>query len=217
MDELSQNLISVLQYLLPGFIAAGIFYGFSSFQKPSQFERVVQALIFTAIINVVGFIPRTIFLAIGTLYSVGAWSDNVQFIWSVIISIVLGVILAYLAETDRFHRILRKLGVTRQASYSSEWFGAFQEKQTYVILHLNDERRLYGWPRVWPSEPDKGHFVIEQPSWLEKEKEIQITGVSSILISAKDVKWVEFMNLIRESTNEQESTASSTSSATGKQ
>jgi hypothetical protein len=64
---------------------------------------------------------------------------------------------------------------------------------TYVVLHLKDERRLYGWPIEWPSVPDRGHFLLVQASWLKDTEEIPIKGVKSILIDVNDVRWVEFM------------------------
>ena len=57
MDSLTNDIVVILQYLLPGFLAAWIFYGFTSHPKPSQFERVVQALIFTLIIHLAVFWP----------------------------------------------------------------------------------------------------------------------------------------------------------------
>mgnify|MGYP000737068882 FL=1 len=51
MENIATDVISLLRYLLPGFLSAWIFYGFTSFKKPSQFERVVQALIFTLLIQ----------------------------------------------------------------------------------------------------------------------------------------------------------------------
>ena len=74
---------------------------------------------------------------------------------------------------------------------------------TYVVLHFEDERRLYGWPIEWPSEPGNGHFLITEASWLdEKGKEIPLTGVESILIDARQVKWVEFMKKTWEESHE---------------
>ncbi|HEB27585.1 MAG TPA: hypothetical protein ENI05_07385, partial [Porticoccus sp.] len=66
--------------------------------------------------------------------------------------------------------------------------------------HLHDERRLYGWPIEWPSEPTKGHFVIADPSWLlDDGSEARIVGVANILINVADVKWVEFIEKTWES------------------
>lgn len=50
-EEMSKEVVLVLVYLLPGFLAAWVFYGLTSHPKPSQFERVVQAVIFTFVIQ----------------------------------------------------------------------------------------------------------------------------------------------------------------------
>ena len=63
-----------------------------------------------------------------------------------------------------------------------------------MVLHLNDERRIYGWPMEWPTEPNKGHFVLREASWLlEDNTQVPLEGVESILIDASSVELVEFM------------------------
>ena len=194
METFAKDFITLLQYLLPGFVAAWVFYSFTSFPKPSQFERVVQALIFTIFVQALVFITKNIFLLIGTKWALFNWNNHFVLIFSIAFGILLGIIFSYFANNDKIHKKLRDWGVTRETSYPSEWFGAFLKNVTYVVLHLEDERRLYGWPVEWPSDPEKGHFVLEQASWLDEDnKEIPITGVKSIMVNAKDVKWVEFM------------------------
>lgn len=63
-----------------------------------------------------------------------------------------------------------------------------------MVLHLPGERRLYGWPREWPSSPNKGHFAMNQAVWLEKDGDIILHEVDTILIAAEDVEMVEFLN-----------------------
>jgi hypothetical protein len=194
MENVSKDLVSLLQYLLPGFITAWVFYAFTSYPKPSQFERVVQALIFTVIIQATIFVIKAILLLAGHFYIAGVWTEVSRLIWSILCAFVFGLVICYFANNDRLHAMFRKLKITQETSYASEWFGAFLKNVTYVVLHLKDERRLYGWPIEWPSEPSNGHFLITDASWLgDKGEEIEITGVENMLIDAKDVKWVEFM------------------------
>jgi Family of unknown function (DUF6338) len=202
MGNLSQNTIEILQFLLPGFVTAWVFYGFSSYTKPSQFERVIQALIFTI------FVRGMIQLAelIGNM-------ERYDFLLSIVCSVILGFVFAFFANSDKFHWLIRKLNISSETSYASEWFGTFRERTTYVVLHLNDERRLYGWPREWPSDPSSGHFLIEQASWLidldDNESDIgqiELTGVECIIINAQDVKWVEFMKKTWEKKNDKKGT-----------
>src|SRR5438477_12842005 len=89
---------------------------------------------------------------------------------------------------------MRWLGITRETSYPSEWFGAFSDQESYVVLHLKDLRRIYGWPTIYPSVPSKGHFVLEEASWLDAQnKETKITNVTQVLVPASEVRLVEFV------------------------
>ena len=51
------------------------------------------------------------------------------------------------------------------------------------------------------SEPSNGYFVLEQAPWLDENQQFPITGVKSIMVNAKDVKWVEFMEKTWEKEN----------------
>ena len=63
------------------------------------------------------------------------------------------------------------------------------------MLHLKGERRLYGWPEVWPSRPDQGHFRIAEAEWLTEEERMPVTGVSVILVPGEEVEMVEFLEM----------------------
>jgi hypothetical protein len=204
MESLSADIVALLRYLLPGFLAAWIFYGFTSYIKPSQFERVIQALIFTLIAHSVSYGFQSALLWAGKFYVAGVWNEQSAQIASIFSASLVGFVFAYFANTDRFHSLARKIGITKETSYPSEWYGVFSKNISYVVLHLKDGRRIYGWPTEWPSDSSKGHFSLEQASWLEKLEEKPITGVKYMLIQAEDVKWVEFMNNTWESMNEQE-------------
>lgn len=193
-EEITIEAIQFIRYLLPGFLAAWVFYGLTSHSKPSQFERVVQALIFTFIIQI--FIPGAKWLleAIGKYIPLGSWDSAAEGLTSFFLALIFGAVLAYLANNDTIHGWLRKIGFTTRTSHPSEWFYVLSDKVMFVILHLNDGRRLYGWPKEWPIESDKGQFYIMMPSWIEADgNQINLPQLDGILINAVDVKWVEFV------------------------
>lgn len=195
MPELSKDAIALFVFILPGFLAAWVMYGLTSHTKPSQFERVVQALIYTFIIQCLMPIMEWGLCHLGSVVIIRPWDHISQELTRLLLSLLLGVVLAYYTNNDKIHKWLREKEFTTRASYPSEWFGVLSTKVTYVVLHLNDERRLYGWPKEWPTESEKGHFYIMQPTWLVQDEEpVELTGVlDGVLISAKDVKWVEFI------------------------
>ena len=195
MEHIASDIITILQYLLPGFIAAWIFYALTSYPKQSQFERVIQALIFTMVIQ--GLVLVIQYCA-ENIYQL-SWSKNINLVSSLIVSIMFGLVISYFANNDKFHKLLRYFKITKETSYASEWFGAFSDRITYVVLHLNDGRRIYGWPVEWPTEPNNGHFLLKDSNWLgDDNSEKPLTGVDGILIDGSNVEFVEFMELNQE-------------------
>lgn len=196
MEAIGQEVITLLRYLLPGFLAAWVYYGLTSFALPLQFERVVQALIFTLLVQPLVFIIEASTIWIGRWQSAGPWNEKSELLCSVISAFVLGAMFAAFANNDKFHKLMRALNITRETSYPSEWYGAFSNHITYIIINLNNGMRIYGWPTEWPSQAGAGYFLLEQTSWLDDENnEIPMPTVSHMLIPAADVALVQFMDL----------------------
>ena len=194
MSWATSEVVGVLIFLLPGFVAAAVFYSLTPYLKPSEVERVLQALIFT----VVGQAILRLAAAVNLPY-VKRVLENRD--WEIAISLLMGVAIglaaAYLSNLDIPHRFFRRIGLTRETTYPSEWYSAFSENTSrYVVLHLNDERRLFGWAATWPREPNQGHFDIREAEWLIGD--IQSLGesseIASILVPANEVNMVEFVN-----------------------
>jgi hypothetical protein len=219
MEIPDQAVINVLTYLLPGFITAALVYSLTPSPRPIPFERVVQALIFTMLVQVGVIAVRFVLLWLGPQVGIwGEWTDNVRLVWSVVLAGGLGLLLAWTANKDKIHAALRWAGITCQTSFSSEWYGVFSKSKRYVVLHLTGQRRLYGWPEEWPSTPGKGHFVMMQAEWLLKEgARLELTGVNRILIRAEDVEMVELIEMpaTLQETQDGRSQAAYTAAATG--
>ena len=192
MENMTSEVILSLQFLLPGFISAWLFYALTSYPKQSQFERVIQALIFTILIQ--GVVSICKFVAIH--FNWWQWSQNLTLVSSLIIALMFGLLLAYFSNNDKLHKLLRRCKITKETSYASEWFSVFSDNITYIVMHLNDGRRIYGWPKEWPTEPNNGHFLLQDACWLDDDNNvIPLTGVESILIDSSSVELVEFMQL----------------------
>lgn len=217
MEWPSKEVVGVINYLMSGFVAAWVFFGLTAHPKPTPFERVVHALIFTAIIQACTGLIRMVFVLIGSLVNFGPWTETTALIWSVLVAFILGAVFAGLANNDAIHSwlrgrnwMLRKRRAadspsawtwTKRTSYPSEWFGAFNTGGRYVVLHLKGSRRLYGWPEEWPDQPDRGHFLIAEAEWLilddsrtpPEELRQPCENVWHMLVPATEVELVEFM------------------------
>ena len=160
MSWASSEVVAIITFLLPGFVAATIFYSLTSHPKPSELDRVIQALVFTIVGQAVAWL---ILLPARLFWTEAPWLKDSEVFVSVLSAVVIALVAVYFSNHDTIHRLLRHVGITKENSYPSEWYSAFYSNtEGYVVLHLKGERRLYGWPQEWPSRPDEGHFIIAE-------------------------------------------------------
>jgi fructose-specific phosphotransferase system IIC component len=113
MPELSKESVALFGYLLPGFLAAWVLYGLTSDPKPSQFERVVQALIFTFVVHALLSPLQSLLTFVGEHAAVlRPWDDTSRDIARLVLALLLGLILAIYTNTDAVHRWFRDRGLT---------------------------------------------------------------------------------------------------------
>ena len=196
MSWANSEAIAVLWFLLPGFVASGLFRSLVSNPKPSGFDSVAQVFIFTVIVQATA---QLIFSGLQAENMNLAALSAVEILILLGIAVLSAVLAAYIWNKDLLHRLLRKIKVTKQSSYRSAQYSAFAfHSDCYVVLHLKGQRRLFGWPQEWPSRPDDQHFLIEECEWLEGDERKPITGVSHVLIPAEEVEMIEFLPMVTE-------------------
>ena len=189
-NVITPEIVASLTYLLPGLVASATFYELTSHPKPGIFERIVQALIFTALAQLFADLLLQFCRPVSSVPT----PDNWRAALSVAIAVLLALAATYVSNNDILHRNLRRLGITKETSHPSEWYSAFARKDPrYVVLHLTDSRRLYGWPEEWPGRSDQGHFRLAEPTWLNEENKPIESNVVDMLIPANQVQIVEFL------------------------
>ena len=188
----SSEIVAVITFLLPGFVAAAVFYSLTSHPKPGDLDKIVQALVFTMVGRAIG---QGIELAASIFGRDAGWIGRWDLAISVAIAVTIAFFAAWIANKDWIYAILRKMGVTNESSHPSEWYSAFVLNYgLFVILHLTGGRRLYGWPDGWPSRPDVGHFRITKGEWLSGGSPAAESGVTEIVVPASEVRMVEFID-----------------------
>ena len=192
MEIPDSDIVNAIFQMLPGFISAWIFYGLTAHARPTPFERVIQALIFTMFSEAIVTVLSQCLFLIGSWRSMGVWTADIAFVWKVLTSIALGLTFACLANTNKLHQCLPDW-ITKRTSYPSEWFSAFSRHKLWVYLNLKGDRRIFGWAEEWPDEPGKGHFLLAMPEWiLDDNTRVPLLGLERILLPASDVELVEF-------------------------
>jgi hypothetical protein len=195
MPELAKETVALLTFLIPGFLVGWVLYGLTSYQKPAQLERIIQALIFTLFVKAAVALLRELFELFGSWgFSIGEWNGDVELAWSLIAALLIGLVVASAVNRDSVHDRLRKWGLSSRDSHSSEWLTVFNKRSDrFVVLNLDDGRRLYGWPKIWPSDPFSGHFFITHAAWLHSNSPTETDGVEGVLIESKRVVEIEFV------------------------
>ena len=193
MPELAKDTVALLSFLLPGFLVAWVFYALTSHPKPVQAERVIQALIFTLFVKAIVFAEQSALEYIGRWHVVRPWDVNAELLASLVTGLSLGLLAAFLVNKDSLHQFLRDRKISSRSSQPSEWCGVLSKYQLFCVLHFKDDRRMYGWPEVWPSDPEKGHFFIAFPVWVHDAEHVEMLGVEGILVSVSDIKHIEFI------------------------
>ena len=202
MGETSKDVLALLTQLMPGFLTAWVVYGLTTYTKPPQFERVVQALIYSFLVNGLVAILEVVLLFVGKTIKLGIWDKSSEVIASAMIALLLGILLSFYMRNDAFFKLARRLKLTTRTPFPSEWYGAFAVKPRYLVLHLSGGRRISGYPIEWPTEPTVGHFRLTDAAWLDDENtETPLDGDQSILIEAKQVEMVELLKDEKERTN----------------
>ena len=191
---MDSTIVQIFDRLMPGLLAAWLFYSFTAHTRPSQFERVVEALIFSFLISVAVTVFGAVALWFGQWINLGLWDRTAELFVTVLLACAFGLGAAYLANSDRLHQLLRSFGLTRRTAYPSEWYGAFAEHVTFIVLHLHDGRRIFGWPLEWPSSNQAGHFRLTQAAWLGDDGvQTELPQDEAVLVAANNVELVEFV------------------------
>lgn len=191
MPELSKDVVALLQYLAPGFLVAWVYFGLTSHIKPSQFERVIQALIFTVVVQAIVAGEQWLLEEIGRVISFGQWSANTALGASLITALTLGFAFATLNNADTLHTLARKFRLSTRSGYPSEWFASFYTCTTHIVLQLKDGTRIFGWPSRWPSDKN-GHFFITDAMREVDGEQQDLAHLEGILVEASEVSSVEF-------------------------
>ena len=189
VTTISGETINILAYLLPGFVAAAVFYSLTPLPRPDAFGQIIHALIFTILGHAV---TQTIILPNSQNNTEAP--AGLFLVLPVPVAVILAVVVALTLNNDLVHALLRRAKVTRETSYPSEWFSTFaRHTEQYVVLHLRGGRRLYCWPEEWPSDPKQGHFRVAKCEWLTDNQSIRVDEVEVMLIAVTEVEMVEFL------------------------
>lgn len=182
LSAISTEALSVLQYLLAGFLVAWLVYYLTEYKKPAQFEQILQALLALLLVRVLVSLIELLVVWLGLHWFMwGLWTARTDFIVSVCVAIGLGLLFSTSANLPAWHRLLKKRGWHPRRSDQSVWVEAFEatprsvkpsdkkKRNTpgrWVTVLLEDDRRITGWPKRYSPDSGEGHITLVRARWL---------------------------------------------------
>jgi hypothetical protein len=193
----AKDLVPILLFLLPGFVSVGILEILCVRKTKDAFGRIVEALIFT-MLNLACFLISRAFLE--TISCIKF--DHREFFTTGNVSlmaacaIVIGLIFAAEINHEWLLSLLNnKFHLTRKTAKPSTWNETWTHAQKYVVVHLDDGRRIYGWPTFYSDAPEERALFLEDASWLGEENQLinEDSPISIFLDHHSGIKLIEFL------------------------
>ncbi len=196
------EIVQALIVLLPGFVTTGIVRALFVGASENDFDKVVKSLIFS-------FVNYTIYAGVlwfwswftrtsaapPTLLEMAPKTPGGLIVLS-LIAVAVGLIVAYY-QTNNGHRALYRLKITQRSTRQNVWHDFFLDQaKTYVIVNLEDGRRIYGWPYSYSDQPAEPSLFLTRAEWLTTdedgtEKRIPVADGGILLTAALKIASIE--------------------------
>jgi hypothetical protein len=199
--------LAALFILLPGFMSARIAQMMSARGRQTEFERIVEALLFSFFIYVVyvKYVSPQIPLswnvvkdASGGPHYVFAFNSR-EFFLLVAIAVALGAVSGFVQARDVGSKILLRLKLTDRTSRESVWKDVFlNHKASYVQVGLADGRSAIGLLASYSDTDGERAIYLTDASWVvEAAGETTLvpeTGVDLLLTDRSKIQYVMFLD-----------------------
>jgi len=223
MDIFSQltdfsKLIPILVFLLPGFLTMGVIEVLVVSRPRDTLDKIVLAFVLTFLNLLLFSLVRWFCEKTGSLlYLAGAavcssWKFDHEHFYTVgnlmlmmICAVGIGLAWSYEATNERILERLRLTNFTTRTHKPSTWRETFvQKKGKWIVVHLKDGRRIYGFPLHYSDGPEERAIHLEPAFWLTTEADgttTQSPPTTLLLDNNIEIRFIEFVE--GEATNEQ--------------
>lgn|GEM_PF-5970834 len=176
--------VFIFFYLLPGFLGAMLYDYLSERDKPTNFDRIIDALVLTLVSSVlvhlcfgVPLLPtikvddHTAVTDIVSLFI----SKNILYIS--LCSVVISIIFSFLNNYGIIYYVLRFIKFTYKNGNLDVWYDTFCKHQGYwICIRYSDGRSLVGWAKFYSSYGKPRELFIAEANWWEPNPDGTITA-----------------------------------------
>ncbi len=195
--------LQLLLILLPGFSAAYFVQALSVRRSQSDFERVIEALVFSFLIYLCdapinrGRLP---FHIAGDPSGKGAdtvlW-EPAQLGWLGILTVAFAVVAIAYIRFDG-NRVLQAIGLTERTTRNSVWNDIFETEAAEiqpVQVELSDGREVLGVLLYYSDAAEDASLYLTQASWVDKEgRTTAIPGPGILLTKNSGIRSVSLLD-----------------------
>lgn len=203
MNDLKFEALVILIVLLPGFFAARIEQRLTVNPDQNDFDKTVEALIYSFFIYV-------IFTVINSTFPVGLKIDNQgttgSYSYSLVtsplhlallpvIAVVLAILVSAATNHDWFGGFFRWIGVTSRTWRPAIWNDVFLSHTGVVQVELADRRSVIGWLKYYSDRPENASLFLERASWVREDGgRTEIAGPGILLTGECGIRSVMFLD-----------------------
>jgi hypothetical protein len=165
--------LQIFIFIIPGLITSSFVDAIATRPRASFPRFLTEALIFTLIIMTLYSLlfdgsPVVVEKVNGKL----AYTFKpLELLCLIGISIILSFIASAMISWQIHIAIAKKIKCSRGPISESVWLDVCHslDEHDYVILNFKDGRRLWGYPALFSSNPEKGHFFLLDAAWIISE------------------------------------------------
>ncbi len=197
--------LGILLLLLPGFLCSFLVRLISVRAKQTEFDKVVEALLFSTVLYLgVGW-------AFGNTLPI-SWIEqeknggpvftfllNFRYLsWLSAGSVLCAFAYGATVNHNWFHRLLRTVRLTEKTSRLSVWNDTLQDIQSrYLLLELGDQRRVLGYLRYYSDDVEEASIFLEDAAWLDQDgNQFPIEGPGILLTKEAGIVSISFLDPI---------------------
>lgn len=193
--------LQIFLILLPGFSAAYVVQGFVTRRTQSDFERTIEALVFSFVIYVC-YVPLNQGRLPFHIQSDPKGSNTVvwepaQLAWLAGVTAVFSLVAVAYLRFDG-NRIFRWLRLTEKTTGDSIWNDIFEHEAIQnqpVQVELADGRNILGVLLYYSDEADDASVYLTQASWVDTAgNTIPINGPGILLTKSSGIRSVSLLN-----------------------
>jgi hypothetical protein len=203
--------LQIFLILLPGFSAAYIVQALATRRTQSDFERIVEALVFSFLIYVCyiplngGKLPFHIqHDPTGKLEDTVLW-EPAQLAWLAAVSVLFALLAVAYIKFDG-HRIFRAMRLTERTTHNSIWNDVFEHEAIDgqpIQVELVDGKNVLGVLMYYSDDSEDGSIYLKQASWVDADGQpVEIPGPGILLTRNCGIRCVSLLNPAEDDTAE---------------